>query len=168
LHELPPNVKIVRMNTNGSRMIKEIENVLKRNIMVIVTMSLDGIGDVHDYTRWPIKWKDYEKTVTAYQDLQEKYSLLKLDMWTTVSCLNINNLPDIIAFCKNRNIPHDWAFLERPSVLSVRYKNKFTEEAKHVSPEDIAIDKDNDQLLELFMKRQDLLRGIDYKDYLNL
>jgi hypothetical protein len=52
-------------------------------------------------------------------------------------------------------------------VLSVRYKNKFTKEAKHVSPEDIAIDKDNDQLLELFMKRQDLLRGIDYKDYLN-
>ena len=168
LHDLPPNVKIVRMNTNGSRMIKEIENVLKRNIMVIVTMSLDGIGDIHDYTRWPIKWKDYQKTVTAYQDLQEKYSLLKLDMWTTVSCLNINNLPDIIAFCKNRNIPHDWALLERPSVLSVRYKNKFTEEAKHVSPEDIAIDKDNDQLLELFMKRQDLLRGIDYKDYLNL
>ncbi len=167
LLDLPLNVKIVRMNTNGSRMIKEIEDALKRNIMVIVTMSLDGIGDVHDYTRWPIKWKDYEKTVTAYQDLQEKYSLLKLDMWTTVSCLNINNLPDIIAFCKNRNIPHDWAFLERPSVLSVRYKNKFTEEAKHVSPEDIAIDKDNDQLLELFMKRQDLLRGIDYKDYLN-
>ncbi len=167
LHELPPNVRIVRMNTNGSRMIKEIEDALQRNIMVIVTMSLDGIGNVHDYTRWPIKWIDYEKTVTAYQDLQKKYKLLKLDMWTTVSCLNIKTLPDIIKFCKNRNIPHDWAFLEQPSVLSVRYKNRFTEEAKNVSPEDVAIDKNNDHLLELFMKRQDLLRGIDYKDYFN-
>ena len=155
------------MNTNGSRMIKEIEDALQRNIMVIVTMSLDGIGNVHDYTRWPIKWIDYEKTVTAYQDLQKKYKLLKLDMWTTVSCLNIKTLPDIIKFCKNRNIPHDWAFLEQPSVLSVRYKNRFTEEAKNVSPEDVAIDKNNDHLLELFMKRQDLLRGIDYKDYFN-
>ena len=89
-------------------------------------------------------------------------------MWTTVSCLNIKTLPDIIKFCKNRNIPHDWAFLEQPSVLSVRYKNRFTEEAKNVSPEDVAIDKNNDHLLELFMKRQDLLRGIDYKDYFNL
>ena len=167
LHELPPNVRIVRMNTNGSRMIKEIEDALQRNIMVIVTMSLDGIGNVHDYTRWPIKWIDYEKTVTAYQDLQKKYKLLKLDMWTTVSCLNIKTLPDIVKFCKNRNIPHDWAFLEQPSVLSVRYKNRFTEEAKNVSPEDVAIDKNNDHLLELFMKRQDLLRGIDYKDYFN-
>jgi hypothetical protein len=32
-------------------MISEIEDVLKRNIMVIVTMSLDGIGRVHDYAR---------------------------------------------------------------------------------------------------------------------
>ena len=36
LNDLPANTKIVRMNTNGSRMIKEIEDVLKRNIMVIV------------------------------------------------------------------------------------------------------------------------------------
>jgi len=58
---------VLRMNTNGSRMIKEIEDVLKRNIMVIVTMSLDGIGSVHDYTRWPIKWTDYKNTVKAYK-----------------------------------------------------------------------------------------------------
>jgi len=168
LQDLPPNVKIVRMNTNGSRMIKEIEDALKNNIMCIVTMSLDGIGNVHDYTRWPIKWKDYEKTVTAYQELQEKYKLLKLDMWTTVSCLNIKTLPAIIEFCRKRNIPHDWSFLEQPSVLSVRYKNKFTNEAKNVFPDEVAIDKDNSELLELFIKRQDLLRGIDHKDYFNL
>ena len=168
LQDLPPNVKIVRMNTNGSRMIKEIEDALKNNIMCIVTMSLDGIGNVHDYTRWPIKWKDYEKTVTAYQELQEKYKLLKLDMWTTVSCLNIKPFPAIIEFCRKRNIPHDWSFLEQPSVLSVRYKNKFTNEAKNVFPDEVAIDKDNSELLELFIKRQDLLRGIDHKDYFNL
>ena len=168
LQDLPPNVKIVRMNTNGSRMIKEIEDALKNNIMCIVTMSLDGIGNVHDYTRWPIKWKDYEKTVTAYQELQEKYKLLKLDMWTTVSCFNIKTLPDIIEFCKKRNIPHDWSFLEQPSVLSVRYKNKFTNEAKNIFPDEVAIDKNNSELLELFIKRQDLLRGIDHKDYFNL
>ena len=103
LKALPENVKIVRMNTNGSRMISEIEDVLKRNIMVIVTMSLDGIGKVHDYTRWPIKWDNYKKTVDAYQELQKKYKLLQLDFWTTVSCLNIKNLPDIINFAKNKN-----------------------------------------------------------------
>ena len=168
LTELPANVKIVRMNTNGSRMIKEIEDVLKRNIMVIVTMSLDGMGNVHDYVRWPIKWTDYKKTVDAYKDLQEKYKLLKLDFWTTVSCLNVRNLPEIIDYAKNMDIPHDWAFLDKPSVLNVRYKNKFTAVAKHVSPEEIAVDSDNSEQLEEFIKRQDALRNITIDDYFSL
>ncbi len=169
LKSLPDNVKIVRMNTNGSRMIPEIEEVLKRNIMVIVTMSLDGIGKVHDYTRWPIKWDNYKKTVDAYQELQKKHKLLQLDFWTTVSCLNIKNLPDIINFAKNKNIPHDWAFLEQPSVLNVKYTNKFTTLAKHMSPKEIAVDEDNSDQLEAFIKRQDALRGISVYDYyLNL
>ena len=169
LKSLPHNVKIVRMNTNGSRIIPELEDVLKRNIMVIVTLSLDGIGDVHDYARWPIKWKNYEKTVGAYQALQKKYKLLKLDFWTTVSCLNIEILPEIINFAKDKKIPHDWAFLEKPNVLNVKYTNKFTSLAKHISPNEIATDKDNNIELEAFIQRQDALRGISIHDYyLNL
>ncbi len=167
LQDLPANVKIVRMNTNGSRMISELEEVLKRNIMVIVTMSLDGIGDVHDYTRWPIKWENYTKTVDAYKSLQKQYKLLQLDFWTTVSCLNVRNLPDIVNFAKNNNIPHDWAFLNQPSVLNVRYTNRFTSRAKHISPGEIAVDEDNDQALSEFIARQDRLRNIDIKDYFN-
>jgi sulfatase maturation enzyme AslB (radical SAM superfamily) len=168
LVELPVNTKIVRMNTNGSRMISEIEDVLKRNIMVIVTMSLDGISSVHDYARWPIKWIDYKKTVDAYKALQEKYKLLQLDFWTTVSCLNIKNLPEIINYAKNKNIPHDWAFLHSPSVLNIKYKNKFTIVAKHMSPKEIAVDDDNSEQLDRFIKRQDSLRNISIDDYFNL
>jgi radical SAM protein with 4Fe4S-binding SPASM domain len=167
LAELPSNVKIVRMNTNGSRMITELEDVLKRNIMVIVTMSFDGIGDVHDYIRWPIKWNDYKKTVSAYQELQKTYKLLQLDMWSTISCLNIKTLPDIINFANNKGIPHDWSFLNQPGVLNVRYQNKFTSLAKDVCPNEIAIDRDNSKELEEFIAGQDRLRGIDIKDYFN-
>ena len=167
LKALPENVKIVRMNTNGSRMIPEIEDVLKRNIMVIVTMSLDGISQVHDYARWPIKWDNYKKTVDAYLALQKQYKLLQLNFWTTVSCLNIKILPDIVNFAKNKNIPHDWAFLEQPSVLNVKYDNKFTRLAKSMSPKEIAVDRNNDKELEDFITRQDALRKISIKDYFN-
>jgi sulfatase maturation enzyme AslB (radical SAM superfamily) len=167
LKSLPDNVKIVSMNTNGSRMIPELEDVLKRKIMVIVTLSLDGIGDVHDYTRWPIKWTDYKDTLAGYKDLQKKYKLLQLDMWTTVSCLNVKTLPDIINFARNKGVPHDWSFLSTPSVLNVRYTNRFTSRAKHLFPEQVAIDRDNDKLLEEFIFKQDSLRKIDIKDYFN-
>ena len=167
LRTLPASVKIVRMNTNGSRMIDEIKDLLERNIMVIVTLSFDGVGLVHDYTRWPIKWDDYKATVDSYQQLQKKYKLLQLDMWTTVSCLNVRNLPDIINYAKNKNIPHDWAFLEKPNVLNVRYSNVFTEKAKSISPKQIATDTNNQQELDAFIADQDKLRGIDVKDYFN-
>ena len=88
-------------------------------------------------------------------------------MWTTISCLNIKTLPDIINFAKNKNIPHDWAFLDSPDVLNIRYENKFTKHAKHISPDQIAIDRNNDKELEEFINRQDTLRNIDIKDYFN-
>lgn len=168
LSNLPKNTKIVRMNTNGSRMIKEIEDILKNGTMVIVTLSLDGVGRVHDYARWPIKWIDYVRTVDAYLSLREKYKLLQIDFWTTVSCLNVNNLQDITKFAGDKDIPHDWAFLKTPRVLNVRYKNKLTTLAKNLHPDHIAIDEDNTTHLVEFLSRQDALRGIDHTDYLNL
>ena len=98
--------------------------------MVIVTLSFDGTGDVHDYVRWPIKWKNYVKSVQAYKNLQKQFPLLKLDTWTTVSSLNVANLPNILDFTTRYNLDHDWAFLDQPTVFNVKYKNRFTKKAK--------------------------------------
>jgi MoaA/NifB/PqqE/SkfB family radical SAM enzyme len=166
LANLPRKTKIVRMNTNGSRMIDEIITLLKKKIMVIVTISLDGVGDVHDYVRWPIKWKDYTKTVEKYKKLQEQYKLLKLDVWTTVRCLNVGDLPNIIEYAKNKNIPHAWAFLNTPDALNVKYKNNLTTNAKHIAPDKIAIAENNSDQLKLFIKKQDYVRKINIRDYL--
>ena len=178
LEKLPPNTKIVRMNTNGSRMIKELEAVLRNKTMAIVTLSFDGVGDVHDYVRWPIKWSNYVKTVQAYKDLQKRFPLLKLDCWTTISSLNVENLPNILDFTTEHNLDHDWGIVNDPDVLNPKYKNKFTLKAKQRLSnssyetcrdiaDKIAVDVDNDKLHNLFIKRQDTLRNIDVNDYFN-
>ena len=147
--------------------------------MVIVTLSFDGVGDVHDYVRWPIKFKNYIKTVKAYKELQKRFPLLKLNLWTTVSCLNVANFPNILDFALENNLDHDYAFLDIPEALNVKWKNKFTLSAKdklakssYRSCRDIAdkiaLETDNSQQLELFIKKQDYMRKIDIKDYLNL
>ena len=179
LANLPVNTKIVRMNTNGSRMIKELEGILRNRTMVIVTLSFDGTGDVHDYVRWPIKWKNYIKSVAAYKNLQKQYPLLKLNCWTTVSSLNVENLPSILDFVTEQGLDHNWAFLNDPDALNVKYKNKFTVSAKKKLSKSsysvcrdiakkIAVDQDNSKLLEYFIKRQDTLRNISIDDYFNL
>jgi sulfatase maturation enzyme AslB (radical SAM superfamily) len=177
LANLPTNTKIVRMNTNGSRMIKELEAILRNRIMVIVTLSFDGVGDVHDYVRWPVKWKNYIKSVKAYKQLQKQFPLLKLNFWTTVSSLNVGNLPNILDFATENNIDHDWAFLIEPDAVNVKYKNKLTLSAKEKLSKSsytackniankIAIDKDNSEQLDLFIKKQDYLRKINYLNFL--
>ena len=179
LANLPENTIIVRMNTNGSRMIKELEGILSKRVMVIVTLSFDGVEDTHDYVRWPIKWKNYVDNVKQYQNLQKQFPLLKLNSWTTVSCLNVANLPNILDFTTEHNIDHDWAFLNTPNVFHVKHKNRYTEFAKYrlqtssyeqcrKISESVAVGQDNDAELMDKIKQQDTLRGIDYKNYFNL
>lgn len=178
LANLPSNTRIVRMNTNGSRMIKELEAILHKRIMVIVTLSFDGVGDVHDYVRWPIKWNNFVETVGKYMDLQKRFPLLKLNCWTTVSSLNVGNLPAILDFMTENNLDHDWALIDNPQVLKIQHKNRFTDEAKtklqnssyalckEISKQ-VATGDDNSAMLDKFIARQDSLRGIDIKDYLS-
>jgi sulfatase maturation enzyme AslB (radical SAM superfamily) len=84
LENLPPNVKHLRVNTNGSRLIPVLPELISRGIKVTVTVSLDGIGRGYDYVRWPIKWSDVEQNIQAYQAM----GLHELNTWTTVSALN--------------------------------------------------------------------------------
>ena len=178
LANLPENTIIVRMNTNGSRMIKELEGILSKRVMVIVTLSLDGVEDTHDYVRWPIKWENYIKNVKAYQTLQKQFPLLRLNSWTTVSCLNVANLPNILDFTTEHNLDHDWAFLTSPSVYQVRHRNRFTEQAKiklqsssypncRELAKSVAVGQDNDDELIQKLEEQDNLRKIHYNNYFN-
>ena len=168
--QLPDSVRIVRMNTNGSRIIEELEGLLEKNIMVIVTLSLDGVGTVHDYVRWPIKWDKYTETVDRYLELRKKYNLLKLDFWTTVSALNINNFSDILDYARSKDVPHDYATLHIPRELDIRHKNFLTENVtlEHPLMEKVGVGIDNDKKLREFIAKNDRLRGIDITDYFNL
>jgi len=168
LANLPKNTMIVRMNSNGSRMIPEIKKLIEKGIKVIVTLSLDGVGKVHDYVRWPIKWNSYCRTVDEYLEIRNNNKLLSLDFWTTVSSLNVNNLTNIQNFAKEKAIGHSYSFLTSPDVYNVKYKNQFTKTAKYLAPETIAIGKDNTKKLNFIINKQDQIRGINIKDYFEM
>ena len=75
LADLPAGVKIIRINTNGSKFINEVVTLLNKGIMIIITLSFDGTAQVHDYVRWPIKFSNYLKTLNQYKQLQKQYKL---------------------------------------------------------------------------------------------
>ena len=179
LKNLPKSVKIVRINTNGSKIIAELEELLSQGIRVIVTLSFDGVGNVHDYVRWPVLWKNFDSNVKKYIALRETYSNLRLNFWTTVSSLNVGDLKNIIDYAKQQQIDHAYGFCIRPEVLDIRHENKLTVAAKEslfkidnellnsIANKCGSFKKNNDTELKKFISSQDALRNIDYKIYFN-
>jgi molybdenum cofactor biosynthesis enzyme MoaA len=163
LQNLPPNVKYLRVNTNGSKLITVLPDLVSRGVKVTVTVSLDGIGRGYDYVRWPIKWQDVEQNIQAYQAM----GLHELNTWTTVSALNISDLKNIFSYVQQHNLKNSWALLETPSVLSVKHSNHLTRTAD--VPDElkstVASGEDNTVELQLWTAAQDQLRGIVRWDY---
>jgi len=156
LKNLPSNVESVRINTNGSIFIEEIETLIKKGIHITVTVSLDGIEKTHDFVRWPVKWAIFYENLKKYQSVPK----LNLNTWTTVSALNIHNFIAIKQFVADHQIDHSYAFLHHPEPINVKYKNDLTIPYKNIFPEIVAVDKNNQVELDQFIKEQMEIRGI--------
>ena len=119
LANLPASIRSVRLNTNCSTVLTELLPLVERGIDVTVTVSFDGIGEVHDFVRWPIKWNKFYENLMTYKAMP-----VRLNLWTTVSVLNQHQLPDIIEFAQTHNIDHEYAYLKHPMVLDVDNKDQ--------------------------------------------
>jgi len=114
LKNLPPNLKTLRLNTNCSTILTELVDIANRGIEVIVTASCDGIGAVHDFVRWPVPWQDFYRNLMTYKTMP-----VRLNLWTTVSVLNVDDLLNIQKFAQEHGIDHSYAYLKTPVELSV-------------------------------------------------
>lgn len=118
LKNLPPNLRTLRLNTNGSVVLKELEDIAQNGVEVTVTLSCDGIGSVFEFVRWPLLWDEFYKNLMIYKSMP-----VKINLWTTVSSLNDEDLPNIIEFAKQHGIDHSYAYLNDPPELAVENKN---------------------------------------------
>ena len=156
LQNLPSSIQSVRINTNCSIIIDDIETLINRGVRVTVTVSLDGIEEVHDFVRWPIKWDKFYANLMFYKSLKK----IDLNTWTTVSALNLHNFTAIEQFTANNRLKHSFAFLHSPDPLNVRYKNNLTDPYQNMFPGVVAVDRNNQVELDEFIDREKALRGL--------
>ena len=166
LHALPPNLTHLRVNTNCMEPMLVLENVLNNGIDVTVTVSFDGTEKVHNYVRYPSNWENFVRNIDYYRRLP-----LNLNLWSTVSSLNIIDFPNMMEFARERGLSHSWALLHSPMALSPEYKNSFTLRAKEVLPSSVAslvaVKEDNQSILDTYIKQQDKIRKINIADYID-
>lgn len=180
LVNLPVNVKKIRINTNASSFMNELVDVVNKGIDVEITISLDGIGSTFEYIRWPAKWNKFIKVLAQYKQFaQDNTNNVSLNMWTTLNALNVNDFENILSFVKDNNIGHEFSMLSTPVELNAVFQNKFTLMAKEKFTNSnnskvqslsslVASSTDNQETLEQFIIRQDLLRNITIKNYIDI
>lgn len=161
LSVLPPTVQSVRVNTNCALIIEELERLVEQGTKVTVTVSLDGIGRVHEYLRWPIPWEKFYTNLMTYKSMN-----VDLNLWTTVSALNVADFDNITAFAKSHGINHSFGLLSEPKELDIRYKNTFTNTVNPLFADQQASLDNNQEEILAYIQKQDQLRGINYKDFL--
>lgn len=173
LENLPASVKFVRINSNGSKYFDLIETLLEKKIKVILTLSIDGVDKIFEYTRFPIKWHTFEDVVDQYVKLRSNSKYLLIDFWTTLSALNVFDIDNIIEFADSKNIPHQYSPLVTPKSISIRKTNAITRRALTILNPDkhsnllqmIATEEDNTEEIQNFLNHQDSLRKIHRQDF---
>ena len=178
LTNLPQQVKTITIYTNARCFLDELVPVAERNIQVRISISLDGVGPVQEYVRWPTQWSEFCQTIEKYKELQIRFpDTVSVTFKTTICALNLFDLPNIINFAEKQNVRHSVSQLAYPRALQISSTNSYTLSARkqlEKSPIELcqqfalgtATQKENQQEIDKFIDQQDTLRKISIKDYI--
>ncbi len=147
--------------TNGSLMTSSMINLFKKFKKTVFTVSVDGIGLVNDYQRWPSQWSQIENNLKMIKDNFD------LSILPTVTAINIARLSELYNYCEqqgivinNFSLVNGWPQLlpvNLPQSIKDRIDSKFCSIADGIG--------DTRSLLE-FIRKWDHKRGISIADYL--
>lgn len=130
-----PNCKI-QICTNGTQKIRpELIHRLRRANAVLIAVSMDGIGSINDWCRWPSKWADQESHIKEYDDLFKNDGNIYLHFHHCISVFNVFDLPETVEYVLTTwpdwKIQWDWVDTpswQNVSVLPQIAKNKIEQQ----------------------------------------
>ena len=104
----------VDINTNLTHVTKEKLLFLTDNFKsVLIKGSIDGIGEVNDYLRYPSRWEEIEKNIQLIQSFPQ----IDLIMTTALSNLALIKFYQVIEWCAERNLNLFITTVDEPKVM---------------------------------------------------
>ncbi len=147
--------------TNGTIMTTSMMQLFTKFKKTVFVISIDGIGDINDYQRWPSRWSEIDARLALLKDHFD------ISITPTVTALNILGLPDLYDYCDQQGLHvgaismvNGWPQLlpkNLPSQLRKKIDSKFSMLAQG--------EGDPNQLID-FIKAWDRQRGISIVDYM--
>lgn len=89
-------------NTNGTTIPDRLLEIWDKFKGVVLSLSIDAIGDLAYYVRYPSKWRVVEKNVKKLAEFSRTRTGVIVHTHVTLSMLNLHDLPNILEWCKQQ------------------------------------------------------------------
>ena len=164
----------IQLTTNGSL----TPTVKQRKIMqqfknLNIGISIDGIGPVFEYMRYPLKWSDLCSNIKIFREMTDNISIT-----CTTSNVNVMYFPQMISWFDENDLRYHYNPVIspkhfRPSALPLHVKEMLLQRHGHIPSMRFFLEgshKDSDDTDFLQMKEQlvlqDKIKKINIRDYL--
>jgi sulfatase maturation enzyme AslB (radical SAM superfamily) len=157
----------VSIITNGSINLKQTQlDLLSKFTDLNICISVDGIGPVFEYLRWPAKWDQVIKNIADYQKITKNISISY-----TISSLNIFYHDQTVNWFTQQGLRYNHNIVNYPNWLSltampVELKELLSENSFAAPWASITGDEIDLAEYKNKIQAQDLAKRIDIKNYL--
>lgn len=121
LNQLDRKNLSVIVATNGTMLPnRELRTLLEECGHVSFKLSLDGVGSVNDWIRWPSKFDKIENTIDTLESWWGDKKNIKLGFHSVISIYNIFCLKELVDYINNRTKwKASWNWIRYPSWQSL-------------------------------------------------
>lgn len=99
-------------NTNATTIPDRLLKIWDQFKGIVLSLSIDAIGDLAYYVRFPTKWRVIERNMTKLAEFSKTRTGVKVHTHVTLSLLNLHDLPNILQWCQDQytswNYEWDW------------------------------------------------------------
>lgn len=93
----------IHITTNGTKFNKSLLEKLRSFKRIYTIISMDGVGPVYEYIRYPSTWDKFTYSLYKFKDYTEKYPDVfeKPIISAVLQAYNLFNIADIYNFCED-------------------------------------------------------------------
>lgn len=111
-------------NTNATTVDPQLFAYWKHFKRVQLYLSIDGIGPLNEYIRFPAKWTAIEDVLETYQTVATQNGNMSIQFSVTVQAYNVLRIHEITSYIKQAGLPNlisvpDLNILNRPRHFNV-------------------------------------------------
>lgn len=112
--------QILHFNTNGTFFVPEHIEILKHYKKVLISLSIDDIGDRFEYERSGGIWSEVSENIKKFHALASESDTIDATVCITVNNLNVYYIPEVCEYFDNLGIHYYINFLHGPAYYNIR------------------------------------------------